>query len=143
MPISHNLSIYNNQYPSLQISEDPNIVEGIEAGMTSTDTQIKLLNVARADIPAVATGIAAVQDGASGSRIEATVSGGDICVSFPQAYEPYSITVCDLAGRVLRSVTGSGTAGEVTVSCPAAAGGCVVVRATQGRNAVTRKLVIG
>ena len=103
----------------------------------------RVLNVARADIPAVTTGITAAHGGAGGGAIGIAVSGADIRVGFPEAYEPYTVTVCDLAGRVLRSVTGSGTAGEVTVSCPAAAGGCVVVRATQGRNAVTRKLVIG
>ena len=101
----------------------------------------RVLNVARADVPSLPSGIsAAADDKACG--IEAGVEGSRVVVDFPMAYEPYSITLCDLSGRVLKTVSGSGTAAPVAVELSGAAARCVVVNARQGGASLSRKIAV-
>lgn len=101
-----------------------------------------VLNVTSVPVPSLPSGIDAVGASGADSGIGVAVDGGEISLSFPSPYEPYSVTVTDLGGVVLQTAAGSGATGEVRLACPGAKSGCVVVRAVQGRNAVARKLFV-
>ena len=99
-----------------------------------------ILNAARVELPAFSdpNGIASDKQEKMDSDIVAQLVGDAFEVTFPRAYEPYTVSVYSMDGTLLKTLQGNGGTGKVSVDCPAERG-CYILRAAQGNDIYTQK----
>ena len=117
----------------IAIVTSPNSVDD---GSFNEDNYNGVLNfiASRGDIDTVTP----VQETSGDSAAVAQLVGDAFEVTFPRAYEPYTVSVYSMDGTLLKTLQGNGGTGKVSVGCPAERG-CYILRAAQGNDIYTQK----